>query len=269
MRRTFVLFTVLASLLCTLPAALASESVAYSKSFIRGVPVHIITVNLNARNIVVTPAIARHGIGTAEGFGSMLSRLKPCAAITGTYFCVKSLIPVGDIVVSGKRLNSGDIRTVACFNPQSGVAFRPVRELRKSHTETYPFALASGPRLVTYGVPGVYPHDEGFRDSHLYMKARRSALGVTKQNKLLLVTVDRPIYLSKLAWIMRELGAYHAINLDGGSSTALHYKGRSICHPGRSMTNLVVVYDSASQFASAKSELAPSCNESSTAKPHS
>jgi hypothetical protein len=42
--------------------------------------------------------------------------------------------------------------------------------------------------------------------------------------------------------VMRALGAYHAVALDGGTSTAMSFGGRVIAQPGRSLTNLLVVY---------------------------
>jgi len=104
----------------------------------------------------------------------------------------------------------------------------------------------------------LHPWVEGFSDSSLFRPAQRSALGLTKYNKLLLVTVNRPIYMHKLARIMRELGAVDAINLDGGSSTALYCDGRAYSHPGRKLTNLIVVYETPTMFARSKSQLAPS-----------
>ncbi len=70
--------------------------------------------------------------------------------------------------------------------------------------------------------------------------------------------MNRPIYLSKLARIMRDLGGVDAVNLDGGSSTALSYRDHVLSHPGRRMTNLIVVYDSPTEFAKIKPSLAPS-----------
>ena len=229
----------------------AATDIGYSKRWVQGTPVHVVTVNLNSHNVRVSPAIARHGIGTSEGFGSMLSRLQPTTAITGTYFCVRKLIPVGDIVVDSRRVNFGCVGTAVCFTSGNTVEFRT------SDWKGYQSVVCAGPRLVTNGVAKVNPRAEGFRDGGLFRKAHRTALGVTKHNKLLLVSVNHPIYLSRLAKIMRELGAVNAINLDGGSSTALHYRGRTFSHPGRRLTNLIVVYESPRLFARVKSELAP------------
>ena len=254
MRRICILL--IASILPTLFAS-AADDVAYQKRWIQNVPVHVVTANLNSRNVKVSPAIARHGIGTSEGFGSMLSRLKPAAAITGTYFCVRSLVPVGHIAIDSKLVNTGSLGTAVCFGTDNTVEFK-VHNSPTPRPGAYESVLAGGPRLVKNGVVSVSPRAEGFRDRHLYRPAQRSALGITKYNKLLLVSVNRPIYMSKMARIMRELGAVDAINLDGGSSTALFCDGKTWSHPGRRLTNLIVVYETPTQFARAKSQLAPS-----------
>ena len=254
MRRICILL--MGSILPTL-FALAADDVAYTKHWVQGVPVHVVTANLNSPNVKVSPAIARHGIGTSEGFGSMLSRLKPAAAITGTYFCMRSLIPVGHIAIDSKLVNPGCVGTPVCFTSGNAVEFKMYNG-PTPRPGTYESVLAGGPRLVKNGVVSLSPRTEGFHDGHLYRPAQRSAMGITKYNKLLLVTVNRPIYMSKLAKIMRELGAVDAINLDGGGSTALFCDGRTYSHPGRRLTNLIVVYETQTQFARAKSQLAPS-----------
>ncbi|MCL6630435.1 MAG: phosphodiester glycosidase family protein [Armatimonadetes bacterium] len=240
-----------------LGTAFSQERVSYAKRVVLGVPVHIVTVNLNSPHVRISPALARHGVGSSEGFGSMLSRLQPTAAITGTFFCMKSLLPVGDIVIDSNRIVKGTVGTGLCFGPDNRVDVINLGDPRSVEWSGYTSVICSGPRLVTNGVITLYPRSEGFYDRALFRKARRSAIGVTQANKLLMVTVNRPIYLSKLAQIMQRLGAVDAINLDGGTSTALYFKGRVPSHPGRSLTNLIVVYESPEKFAKVKAALAP------------
>lgn len=232
-------------------------NVAYNKRWIRGVVAHVVTANLNSPDVKVSPAIAKHGIGTSEGYGSMLSRLQPTASITGTYFCVRSLLPVGHIVIENNIIYKGSVGTGVCITPANTVEFIPMKYAPKTDWTSYTYAIRTGPRLVNNGVVYVSPRAEGFRDISISRKAQRSALGVTKHNKLLLVTVNRPIYLSKLAHIMKDLGAVDAVNLDGGSSTALSYKNKVFSHPGRRLTNLLVIYESPAKYARIRQKLAP------------
>ena len=56
---------------------------------------------------------------------------------------------------------------------------------------------------------------------------------------------------------MRSLGCRDAIALDGGSSSAMFYRGRFAARPHRSLTNLLVVYDSSVDYQRALGRLAP------------
>jgi hypothetical protein len=67
-------------------------------------------------------------------------------------------------------------------------------------------------------------------------------VGLRANNKLLMVAVTRPVTLSRLARLMKALGAVDALALDGGTSAALYYKGKTIVRPGRSLTNILAVY---------------------------
>jgi hypothetical protein len=160
-------------------------------------------------------------------------------------------------VIDSRLVNQGCIGTGVCITQQNTVEFIPMTRAKDTKWTRYPCVLRTGPRLVQDGVANVEPWREGFRDRALFRPAIRSALGMTRSNKLLLVTVTRPIYLGKLARIMRELGAVDAVNLDGGSSTALSYRGRVITHPSRRLTNLFLVYESPIAFERIKSALTP------------
>ncbi len=237
--------------------AVAADSISYSKRWVRNTPVHVVTVDLNSAYVNASLAIARHGIGSSEGFGSMISRLKPAAAITGTYFCVNSLIPVGDIVIDGKLVHRGTVGTGVGITPEKRLNFMPTIRHKMQCWTGFSSVVCTGPTLVRDGAVCLNPRPEGFLSKSLYRQAPRAAIGVTKRNKMLLVTVNRPIYMGRMAKIMKDLGAIHAANLDGGSSTALYCKGKVPSHPGRRMTNLIVVYESPAKFAKIKPQLAP------------
>lgn len=62
----------------------------------------------------------------------------------------------------------------------------------------------------------------------------RTAVGYTKENVMITVTVDGRkegsggVTLQELAKIMEDLGCYEAINLDGGSSTVMYVGGKTL-----------------------------------------
>jgi len=101
-------------------------------------------------------------------------------------------------------------------------------------------AVGAGPRLVTNGVVTVNPAAEGFSSPKiLTMAGARSAIGVKSDGTILLVTVPGAT-IEKLAVIMQQLGAYNAMNLDGGASSGLWLKGKYITKPGRLLSNALV-----------------------------
>ncbi len=106
----------------------------------------------------------------------------------------------------------------------------------------YSTALFTGPTLVRDGKYAVAPRAEGFKDPGHYRRARRTAVGITQNNKLLLVAVASPVSLTRMAAVMKALGARHAVGLDGGTSAALHYRGSTLVRPGRGLTNIIAVY---------------------------
>lgn len=137
MRRRIILIMVSLLLAISVQKIVAGSNVAYAKRFLHGVPVHVVTANLNSPNVRISAAMSRHGIGTTEGFGSMLSRLQPTAAITGTYFCTKTLLPVGNIVIEGRLVALGHVGTGICFTPDNKVEFRQAKFLSNNEWAAY------------------------------------------------------------------------------------------------------------------------------------
>lgn len=101
--------------------------------------------------------------------------------------------------------------------------------------------LSAGPRLITNGKITVNPYAEDYTIPKITEYATpRSAIGITKDNKLLLVTVPSAT-IKELATVMQKLGAYNAMNVDGGASSGLYYKGQMITTPGRELSNALIV----------------------------
>lgn len=237
--------------------AASSRSIVYSKEWIHGVVAHVVTIDLNDLDVRLTPAIARKGVGSSEPFGSIVSRTRPTAAITGAFFDTRSLQPVGDVMVDGEMVCRGVVGTAIGIGWNNEVEFIPTKRGKLSDWSLYQSVIVGGPVLVSGGMVAVNPWDEGFRDSRLFRKGIRTAVGVTWSNKLLFVTTAKPVYLSHLAKVMRSLGARNAATLDGGGSTALYYRGRYISRPNRRLTTLLLAYDNHSDYEQARSGLLP------------
>jgi exopolysaccharide biosynthesis protein len=117
--------------------------------------------------------------------------------------------------------------------------------------------LVGGPVVVWNGKVSVNPREQGFRDSRLFARKARTAVGVTRNGKLLMVAVTKPVYLRSLGKAMKALGCTRAAALDGGGSTALYYRGKSLAKPSRRLTNLLVAYDTTAAHARVMDALAP------------
>jgi len=88
-------------------------------------------------------------------------------------------------------------------------------------------AVGGGPWLVKCGKASIDAKDEGFQPGFYLGSHPRTAIGVTQDGKLVLVTVDgrqsisAGMTLAQLAEVMLSEGCIEAINLDGGGSTTM------------------------------------------------
>jgi hypothetical protein len=89
---------------------------------------------------------------------------------------------------------------------------------------------------------------EGFRSLPVSARRTRTAVGLTRDNRLQFVAVRQGITLWELAKVMRAIGAYHAVALDGGTSTAMYFAGKYIANPGRGLTNVMMIYHRKAQY---------------------
>lgn len=121
-------------------------------------------------------------------------------------------------------------------------------------------ALGAGPRLVEKGEVRVTSAEEQFRPDVAQGRAPRTALGLTAEGSLLLVTVSGRqenltvgMTLEELAHLMLELGAVEAMNLDGGGSTTMVVRNRVVNMPSegteRAVSNSVLVWAPAPDLA--------------------
>jgi hypothetical protein len=226
----------------TVPAGADANPVAYSKRTVAGAHLRIIDVDLNDRRVVISPAIAASGIGRAETFSSFVRRLDPIAAINGTFFGKRTLRPVADILIDGQLVNFGGLGTALAF-AEDGVDVIRLPKSRHVDWSEHRAALAGGPLLVWDRFAKPMPGGEGFGDPHLFARAApRAAVGLTRDNHLLLVTTTHGASLGRLAEALRDLGAVYAFNLDGGSSVAMYRRGRLTVGANRRLTNILAVY---------------------------
>lgn len=102
-------------------------------------------------------------------------------------------------------------------------------------------AVGAGPTLLKNGVIMANAKKEGFTEAGMDIKVgQKSFAGVTKDNVLILATAAK-VTLKQAAEICKSLGMINAINLDGGASSSLYYKGKVITTPGRKLSNALVI----------------------------
>lgn len=112
-------------------------------------------------------------------------------------------------------------------------------------------ALTGGPRLVQNGEIAVTATQENFRRG-TRGRQPRSAVGITRDHKLLLVTVagrngrvGQGMTFGELAGLLRGLGAWDAMGLDSGGSSTLYADGRILNDPSdgkpRRVSNALIV----------------------------
>ena len=117
-----------------------------------------------------------------------------------------------------------------------------------------PSAVGGGPRLLVNGQVSVDWAAEGFDPGFASSLNPRTAVGTTRDGThLLLVTVDgrqaisRGVTLTDMAGILKRYGAWNAINLDGGGSTAMAVGGLTVSSPEgggseRPVADMLLVY---------------------------
>jgi exopolysaccharide biosynthesis protein len=226
------------------PGAAANLHVAYQYRTAAGVACHIITVNLREPQVKVTLTVAQGNFPHAnESFASMVGRTKPTAAINGTCFDKQTLKPIGDLVINGRVVHRGLMGTALAITAHNRAVIRRVSWGHAEDWSAYETVVACGPTLIRDGQIDLRPAEEGFRDPHVLGAGVRSAGGLTAAGKLLLVSVPRAVTLRKLAEVMQALGCEQALNLEGGASMAMYYRGRTILSPGRKLTNVLLVYE--------------------------
>ncbi len=239
------------------PVGAGAKSLAYSWRQVLDVPVHVITADLNDPHLKVTVATADGFPRSAEPFHSIIGRTMPSAAVTGTYFSKATLRPVGDIVSDGRARHFGGLGTALAITPYNMAEMRTVPYGRHQDWAAFETVLGAGPRLLREGEVVVRARAEGFSDPHVLGRAQRTAVGLTGGRKMLLVVTRRHLTLTELAKVMQRLGCREAMNLDGGASTGMYYRGWTVVAPQRPLVNLLVIHEDVPLLARSRAPMSP------------
>lgn len=215
---------------------------------------YILLIPANSR-FVVTGALSAKA-NTVEEFAQ---KRKAIAILNAGFFdpvnqkSTSYVVVAGQLVADPKNnerlVNNPQLKPylTLIFNRREFRRYRCGQTVRYSialHNESLPAdcrlvdAIGAGPRLL----PELTLVQEGFVDNAKGRDAlgsnqlnARTAVGITRDGSIILVMVaQKPsqpnnsgISLLQLADLMKILGASEAMNLDGGSSSSLYYKGKT------------------------------------------
>jgi exopolysaccharide biosynthesis protein len=224
------------------------------------VQVHLDTVRIKV-------GLGRNQVGLTEPLASMAKRHRALVGINGSYFQAYNSgahkPPVMTLITNGQPVFTGNIGTTLGFTARNEARMdRATVVLGALNGASYSYrdgisngdhadaatafwprvqeAVGCGPRLVTDGRIALDMSGEKFTDRKvLVLSTARSAVGLTRDRRLLLVTTSGTI--PQLAGIMKALGAYQAMNLDGGASSGLWVRGHYLRSPGRNLSNCLLV----------------------------
>lgn len=245
--------------LCLVNAALAAPgSVSLHFQKVNNFPVKYVAVKLTDPDVTIATALAPRFPRGLDTWGNFLGRLQPDAAINGTYFCLRTNMPVGDVATEGQLCYKGVVGTALCITPDNRVVMRPGPYAGKTDWTGFRTVLTAGPRLLTEGQVTIDARREGFRDPRVLGSAPRSAAALRADGTLLLLTIQENISLMNLACVCLHLGATDAMALDGGNSSGLYAEGRSVTKPGRGLSNILVVYASRAKYQQYARHIIPS-----------
>ncbi len=219
--------------------------------------VHVVTIPSDS-NYIITPKISPPG--NLKTLASFVTEHNAIAAINGGYFDPKNtkttsyITQEGNLVADprlnerlidnpnlkpylGKILNRAEFRHYSCKSKTHyDITFRYSPIPPNCQLED---AIGAGPRILpmdTSVKKGFIAYDD---DGNVIRNAiggtspnARSAIALTEKEDIMLVMVaqspgKKGMSLADLASFLRDLGAVKAINLDGGSSSAIHYQGKT------------------------------------------
>ncbi len=190
---------------------------------------------------------------------SFISMNSATIAINGSYFCPtayescagkeNTFNPMVYNTRLGKMIN--ETRNGAGWNKGGLLVFdttnKPYYFLKTSEfksTTWFKSTYGADVQAAISNVPtivfnGAINYGDGDLDSNMTgVKAGRGAIGI-KGSEVFLVLV-KAATVPDLAQVMQSLGMQYALNLDGGGSTALYYRGQYKAGPGRDLANAIL-----------------------------
>jgi len=220
----------------------AEASIDLIEESVDGVNIKAVSIDLTDRRVSITPEVKLGLPFDTESLQCFLCRKRPVAAINGTYFNMETSTPVGEITIAGRKVNSSAIGTVFVLTTDREAFFFDAKKQARVNRKSFEMTLGAGPRLLEQGRVCHSFSAEGFRDRNILRPAPRSAIAISGRKRLYLAVSFSAVDLDRWARTLWYLGCTDAMNLDGGSSVALSYRGVILASPARALSNYIAVY---------------------------
>lgn len=228
-------------------------------------PLDIVKIDLSNPNLKIITATADsatcHQNCHAKSLMDYITPVWAFAGINGTYFCSSAscgtpnyyFFPVyntaNQVLINSDQLKYWTTGPMMAFDTNNKFYyfkdsrdFKSVADFEKNYGVKLQAAIGNKPRLVEAGMNALinWEVDPG----QLNGKYWRNAIGY-KDNKtnghgIIYLIVVRNATLDDLAGVVKKMGLDYAINLDGGSSTALFYNDEYMEGPGRNIPNVIM-----------------------------
>lgn len=214
------------------PRPLAYERFSHGKA-----QYHAIVADLRSGRVVAEMVASPRLVSVWE----LVGRSQATAAITGTFFNHSSQQPVADVLVDGKLVARGNRGSGVAVCWYGDVKIFDAKFKQPFDWGNYQFGLRGAVRVVGNGRVNPDPVGQAFRDSRIWGRAARTAVGVTRHGKFVMVATSDAVSLTELGNAMVSRGVVSGVSLDGGGSTCLYYQGSLIVPPKRKLNNMVVL----------------------------
>ena len=216
------------------PLPAPTTSITLETRRVAGITVRVIRVNLGDPRVKLKVISPMAGIGRGgAAFNTLVNGSNAVAVINGGYFHPRTFSIAGDLVVNGKHISTGRLRSIFAITPDNRVVIRTHSSISAANWRGYETALAGGPFVLQRGNVVVAPRREGYRDPSVWGKAPRSAVGVVNNRQFFFISTTARLNLFDLAKVMDALGAKDAIALDGGSSVGMAFRREVLIRPNR------------------------------------
>jgi LysM repeat protein len=225
-------------------------AVSFTRGKVAGITVNIVRLNLANPAVRLGVLVPRAGMARGgERLEKMYARSGAIAAINGGFFNIKTYASAGDIVANRRLLALGQLRTALAIGPTGRarvVDWTDGNQRAAQHASNrwrgFITVIGNGPHIINNGLIRIRPRSEGYRDRAILNPNPRSAIGLLNDHEIVLVSSTQKITLEQLARVMQKLGSHEALVLDGGSSTGMIWRGKTVVKSLRRIAYGIAVF---------------------------